>query len=267
MGRGFIHICKFSKLTGYTADFIAATGITDATIISALTTLESDLTAAGIIDYSNPSLNKIKALHPLVGGTAGTHKYNFLDPRDLDAAFRLTFYGGWTHDANGVTGNGINSYADIHLNPFANFTTDSYHYGVYVRLDINALECIYGNYNGSTGDNLFPRYFGDLYSRLSDNDSSITTNSDASGYYLGVRNSSTNKNIYKNNTKTSKTSTRFGFANMNIYLGSYNYSGTLGAVSSNNIAFFHAGSVLDDTEAGNLYTAIQTFQTALGRQV
>ena len=54
----------------------------------------------------------MKALYPFVGGTATSHKFNLKDPRDLDAAFRLQFNGGWTHNSNGVTPNGTNGYAD-----------------------------------------------------------------------------------------------------------------------------------------------------------
>ncbi len=36
---------------------------------------------------------KIKAIYPMIGGVASSHKYNLKDPRDLDAAFRLTFSG------------------------------------------------------------------------------------------------------------------------------------------------------------------------------
>jgi hypothetical protein len=35
-----------------------------------------------------------------------------MDSRDVNAALRLTLSGGWTHDSNGVTGNGINTFAN-----------------------------------------------------------------------------------------------------------------------------------------------------------
>lgn len=87
------------------AAFLTAAGITNATITSAIDTLVKDLKAYNI-------WTKIIAYHPFVGGTAATHKWNLKDPRDLDAAYRLKFYGGLTHDANGLTGNDSNGYAD-----------------------------------------------------------------------------------------------------------------------------------------------------------
>jgi len=58
---------------------------------------------------SNHLYNKIYAMWLLIGGNANSHKYNAKDPRDLDAAYRLTFAGGYTHDDNGIKGNGTNS--------------------------------------------------------------------------------------------------------------------------------------------------------------
>jgi hypothetical protein len=102
--------------TARTEAFLTATGITDATIISALNAMDTSLISAGLLP-SGTGAGKIKALYPIVGGTAGTHKFNFVDPRDLDLAFRLTFFGGLTHNSNGITPNGTNGYADTYFNP------------------------------------------------------------------------------------------------------------------------------------------------------
>ena len=88
--------------------FIAAAGITDLTQASAISTLVNDLKTYGL-------WSKMKAFYPMVGGTSTSHKWNLKDPRDLDAAYRLTFFGGLTHDSNGVLGNGTNSYAYTNL--------------------------------------------------------------------------------------------------------------------------------------------------------
>jgi hypothetical protein len=62
---------------------------------------------------------KCNAIYGMVGGNAFKHKFNWKDPRDLDAAFRLTFPNGATHDANGILFNGTNQYANTFLNPTA----------------------------------------------------------------------------------------------------------------------------------------------------
>ena len=102
-------ISSMSKGLSDAQKFILAAGITDATQKSAINTLVDDLKTYGI-------WSKTKAIYPMVGGTATTHKYNLKDPRDLDAAFRLSFSGGWTHSSNGALPNGITAYSDTFLN-------------------------------------------------------------------------------------------------------------------------------------------------------
>ncbi len=75
--------------------FITAAGITDAGQKSAVNTLVLSLKSGNI-------WSKMKAVYPFVGGTATSHKFNLIDPRDLNAAFRLSFVNGWTHSSTGV---------------------------------------------------------------------------------------------------------------------------------------------------------------------
>jgi S-DNA-T family DNA segregation ATPase FtsK/SpoIIIE len=52
-----------------------------------------------------------------------------------------------------------------------------------------------------------------------------------------------------------------------IYLGCLNLDGTAAQFSNYENAFASIGDGLTDTEASNFYTAVQAFQTTLGRQV
>lgn len=91
--------------------FITAANITDATQKTAINTLVSDL-------KSNNLYTKINAFWPIVGGASASHKYNLVNPLDTDAAFRLTYNGTITHDANGMSGNALSStYCDTHFAP------------------------------------------------------------------------------------------------------------------------------------------------------
>lgn len=74
--------------------------------------LISNMKAIGTWQLSN-------AVYGFVGGTAASHKWNWKDLRDVDAAFRLTFPNGATHDANGTSFNGINQYANTFLSATA----------------------------------------------------------------------------------------------------------------------------------------------------
>ena len=42
-------------------------------------------------------------------------KYNLINPQNTDAAYRLTFNGGWSFSKSGLKGNGTNTYADIYF--------------------------------------------------------------------------------------------------------------------------------------------------------
>ena len=92
--------------------FITAASITDPTQQSAINQLVVDLKGYGV-------WTKMKALYPFCGSTASQHKWNLKDPRDLDAAFRLVFNGGWTHSVNGALPNGTNAFANTYFNPIA----------------------------------------------------------------------------------------------------------------------------------------------------
>jgi len=61
--------------------------------------------------------NLCPAIYLMVGGTVASHKWNAKDMRDLDAAFRLSFFGSGVHNSLGFAGNAINAYADTFLVP------------------------------------------------------------------------------------------------------------------------------------------------------
>lgn len=63
--------------------------------------------------------NLCDIIYPIVGGTQTAHKWNLKDPQDLNASFRLAFTGGWTHNANGMDGNG-SGWADTFFYPSIN---------------------------------------------------------------------------------------------------------------------------------------------------
>jgi len=101
---------------------------------------------------------KLAAVHPLVGGNANAHKFNFLDARDSDDAFRLALFGGWLHTANGMQGNGINAWANTFWIEQVNAAANSWNFGFYSRTQSgNTQTCDMGSFDGTKGSNLFPR--------------------------------------------------------------------------------------------------------------
>jgi hypothetical protein len=251
--------------------FLNAAGITDYGQATAVNTLVTDLKGAGI-------WTKMKAIYPFVGGSATSHKFNLKDPRDVDAAFRLQFNGGWTHSSTGAKPNGSNGYADTKLNPSISLTTYSNHLSFYSRTSTGYA----GEIPLGVGDN-YGRYAQALVIRRDNNlsayDSGNSTsanritysNTDGSGFYLGITLANNNRKYYRNNiTMVSSTSVLTqDLANANVFLGAYNEYNITGAnyYTNKETAFASIGDGLTDTEASAFYTAVQKFQTSLGRQI
>ena len=249
-----------------TTAWISATGETDTTIISALNTLETDLTTYGLTA-------KIKALYPMVGGTAAKHKFNFMDARDLDAAYRLTFSGGWTHSSTGALPNGTNAYADTFFIPStAGVGLNSSHFSYYSRTANTASTAVMGVYasivigNIGTKQALFPSYLGNLYFGVNADEDSLTAVA-TNKFYLASRVNSTQQSIYVNSTANTYTRNSAALPDIKMYLGALNNFGSAFYFNARECAFSSIGDGLTPTEAANFYTAVQNFNTTLSRQV
>jgi hypothetical protein len=246
--------------------FFTATGITDTTQKSAVNALVLDLKSYGI-------WTKTKAIYPMVGGTATTHQYNLKDPRDLDAAFRLKFFGGWTHSSTGALPNG-SSYADTFLNALTTLTNNNYHLSHYSRTQkTTGIEVDMGTivdprmialdqYYGGASVKAF--VCGDyISSQVLFNDTNTL------GMVVGSRTSQTSAKLFMNAVQRGSTLTLSNpnaLPNNTFYLGS-NHSAVAYEYSTKQCAFASIGDGLTDTEVSNFYTAVQAFNTTLSRQV
>ena len=237
-----------------TTAWIAATGETDLTILGALNTLETDLTTYGLTA-------KMKALYPMVGGTAGKHKFNFMDAQDTDAAFRLNFVGGWTHSSTGALPNGTNAYADTFLNTNTSLSISSAHISHYARTTPND-NVLMAN---GTLDCFLQIASGILYGSLATNLYSQIAQANNAAFYMVNRPSSATQKLIRNSSiLLTQSKTGSSYFNSKILLSAYNAGSTF---SNAEIAIASIGDGLSDTEAANFYTAVQAFQTTLSRQV
>ena len=244
--------------------FITAAGITDNTQKSAINTLVLDMKGYGI-------WTKMKAIYPFVGGTASTHKWNLKDPRDLDAAFRLVFFGGMTHSANGILFAGVNGYANTNLNMSTNYAVNnSTHISFYSRTSA-ALSASFemGVFDGASiiGVTLRRSDFGfGTYYAVNSGAYISFTDSNAAAFYISNR-LGTAENGWRNSTKTATaTNTALTRPSLNMIIGAQN-TGSLNQATTRQCAFATIGDGLTDTEAGNFYLAVQAFNTTLSRQV
>ena len=239
-------------LTVRTNSFLTASTITDATIKGALNTFDIGL-------ISNSLDTKMVALYPMVGGTASTHKWNFMDARDLDAAFRVTFSGTWTHTSSGAKPNGTNAYARTYCVPSS---TARSAYGVYTTEQLDSGVKVVMAQSAAAGGYMSPS-LGVLGVRGSGTLTGYpnTTKGMIMGFDID-----TSTSYYANINGTGQTVTRtFAAFNANdYYLGAYSAASYF---SVNNLAFAFVGGLANQTEASNLRTLVQAFQTTLGRNV
>ncbi len=261
-----------STNTARTQAFLTATGITDATIISALNAMDNSLISAGLLP-SGTGAGKIKALYPIVGGTAATHKFNFVNPLDTNAAFRLTFFGGVTHNSNGMTGNGTNGYANTFLNADGLMNIDSLSFGFYSRTNVTENSYDMGTFDSGSSpancQNMIQARFVDLmWGAVNQDDSAATPASTNSfGFHAISRINSTQeiRNIRGTNTTYSRTSK--DVPNLNTFLMALSFNNSPFGYSSRNYAYYYLSDGLNTTELNSLNTLIVDFQTTLGREV
>jgi hypothetical protein len=250
-----------SSYTTRTTAFATATGITDTTILGALNTFDLGL-------ISNSLDSKMKAVYPFVGSTSTTQKYNFMDARDLNAAFRLQFNGGGTFSNNGYQPNGTNAYADT----FYNQTTQgdlatSGHLSYYSRTNSNGTEVEIGA-AGVANTLLEIRTGGVTYPFI--NQGGATTSfadADSLGFYVANRTGASVLNAWKGGVKkVSGTNASTVCSNYSIFLGAID-SGVSQYYSTKECAFSSIGTGLTDGEAVIFYNLVQAMQTTLSRNV
>lgn len=246
--------------------FLTAAGITDATITSAIDTLVVQLKGFGI-------WSKMKVIYPFVGGTASTHKFNLKDPQDTNAAFRLVFTGGWTHSANGAQPNGLNAYADTFYVP--NIECDSLQNSMsfYSRTQSNLgnpYEIFSANNTGHTAQpyGLLVRFNTNQSFYANGAYNLSVSNLNSQGFFQAFTDL-TNQILFRNSSQIGSIAIPNNLiSGFSLYIGGSNGAGTAGQFSNKQCAFASlGGSKLTTTEAANFYTAVQAFQTTLGRQI
>ena len=252
-----------SSLDPDAAAFLTAIGNTDQTIESAINTMVIDLKSYGL-------WTKLNVIYPFVGGTATSNKYNLKDPRDLDAAFRLTFHGGINH-TNGFNPNGSNGYAQTYYIPSSNTSTNNEHISLYsntnnnptagdpVDMGVISSSLQTSSLMGWTSSNFFARF----------NDAVIQgVNSTGAGFFVTEKSSFRNANLYKNGSLFYAGASEGNASSLEIYLATLNYQGNpySAGYTKQNYCFASAGLGLTATDNTNLYSVVQACQTTLGRQ-
>lgn len=241
--------------------YFTAAGITDFTQKQAYNTLVLTLKSYSI--YS-----KMFALYPFLGGTASSHKWNAINPLDTDGAFRIVWNGTVTHSANGVQGNGTTGYGDTKFVPSTSgFTTTNGSFGIYIRTNVaGGYDFSASNGVGSSSQAVIARYTGDNFFVGYGTLSSVA-NADSRGLFCCVRNGASNNEGFKNGTRVINAAAVQALQTSTMTIGADNRVGVYTEFSSRQYALAYIGQAMSTTEQADLYTAVQAFQTAIGRNV
>lgn len=236
-----------------------------------LTTTEQTATEQLVKDLKSYGIwTKMKAIYPMVGASSAACRQNL---KSLN--FTGSFSSGWTFASTGVTPNGTSAFFNTTFNPTGNLSVNSQCYSYYSRSNTAAgSKRELGGYNSnSLGGNedvgLLAKFTGDIfYSIIGGTTFPSVSNTDSRGLYIINRTSASNVKGYKNSSLViNATNSTVILLNMPIYIGCRNTNTTPGDFSDRQCAFSHISDSLTDTEASNLYTAVQAFQTTLSRQV
>jgi hypothetical protein len=242
--------------------YFTASGLTGATNQSAINQLVVSFKDFGI-------WTKMKAIYPMIGGTAALHKWNLKDPQDTNAAFRLVFSGGWTHSSTGATPNGVNSFAESFLTPLTSLSANSTHLSYYSRTNVNLTQIEIGCQDVNAYTIIEARTANVSYFLVNTNTITGVADTNSAAFYIANRTASNVTNGFRNSSKIfNSTVASSALPIQSIYIGALkNPSSIAQFFSSKQCAFASIGDGLTDTEAGNLYTAVQAFNTTLARQV
>lgn len=231
-------------------NFFQSAGITNQQQRYAVYNLVSDLQSYNI-------WNKMKAVYPMVGqvGVSSSFQFNLKDP----ATFRCTFSGSWTFSETGAKPDGLTACIDTGVVGGTDILTANAGIGVYLRNN-NLKSAAFGF---GTNYHIYPRFVDSkTYYRLAGADDNYNVGSSL-GLFHGYTTSSSTQ--WYNSVKQGETARAGAIDSANLFFGGQRPS--LSQYDDREIAYAFASEYLTDTEAANLYTAVQRFQTTLGRQV
>jgi hypothetical protein len=205
---------------------------------------------------------KFAAIYPMVGGSSSSACYNLKDPRNSDAAYRLTFSGAPVFGSSGVLFPSINDYANTHFTDSVliyNNNSLSYYSLTQNTVDGYDMGCDdhkqyyneFAIYNSSNASNWFGYYsYGNMPSSTIGLFMLSSTATDVKRYENGV-------------VKDSKGSApTTGYTGEPILVG-YVQGADSGGKRECGLATIGQG--LSDTEALTFYNIVLKFEKTLGR--
>lgn len=238
--------------------FFTYAGITDDTQKDAINGLVVTLKDEDIWDIP-------VGIYPMVGGNATAHSKNLKADTN-----HITWSGGLTHDANGVTGNGSTGFGN--LGETSNFiTTNSAHGLTYCRTSSpNNLGRFWGSVSTTGGTRRSDTFQngGGFGGQMNDDTFKGLGVANFLGMLAMSRTASNAGSVTRNGVGGTWTDAAVGVPTEDLLLLARSFEGFPNDSFSNaNIAFASFGGGLTVAQLLAYYNAVQTYQTALGRNV
>lgn len=248
--------------TAYLAAVVAAGGTVTPTITAATNTLFTDLKAAGF--YS-----RFIDFYPFVGGVSASMAINGKTPGSRSIAFS----GGWTHSSSGSVGNGTNAYGITATQTINDFVENDKSYVTYntnpTTAGAGGWEGVWDQTQGDVfGISISPTNFGLGLNILL---GGLGTNTGNTGLYIGsVKTGATQSFLYKNGSSSpvySRTSNVLMVTPLYYTLNCLNVMGVPQYFNTYEYVWWASCNYITGAEVPTLSNIINTFQTALGRNV
>lgn len=209
------------------------------------------------------------AVYPIIGSHADSHKFNFLNPRDTDDAFRL-IYNNVNHSINGIKSNNTDGFCNTFFNPNIQLSPTNKSLFFY-RSFVNEG----GLYNVALGVSLGNTLNFRITPRINDSDGRsyyecgsgvvFSYSFNAKGFYMGISNG-VSQSYLVNNTLQKQSLTENNLPDDYIYLLRENRINQTSALSSSSTySFFGISDGISDLQAKVFSHDITVAQRSIGR--
>lgn len=273
----FLLLISFTSSSQRNAGIIAANKDTAFTSFTNSTT--GNITASNDLLYINFLVKylkgkgfwpKLPAAYPFVGGTAAKHSLNLRYVH----SYQITWYGGVTHNANGITGNGMNGYGNTGFNDGL-LSYSNHHLAIYSRsntgenrVDMGTLAAnryVIYSLDGSTS-------YGVDGSAAQDSSFFGGTVPSGKQFVVLTRSANNNAAYYSNGSMLAQrfyNQGSLGMTGLNLFIlagsATVPMNNTPALFSSKNLAFASIGLSLTASEVAEYNSIIQDAQAILGR--
>jgi len=246
------------------AAWLVTIGKTYAEVKEAVCTMITSMKADSVYNIGGSD-----AFYIPIGNTSTQRKYNFYNPLDTDAAFRLSFNGGISFTNFAIKGNAINGWTDTFWIPNTNASSGSIAFGIDSEDDIvtgaaqvhgifqtTGVKFMQLNLGATTGSNFIADGAGNA----------ITYTGTRKGLFFSRRNSSTFNQSYREATSLgSDASSPYTMNTISFYLNARNGDGTPAFYSLHGVRMaLLSGGVWSETDYLNFRTHYNTFKTTMG---